>query len=150
MRICFNTSALNRPFDDLSVEKVRTEAEAVLLLVAEVEAGRVELMSSEYLVFEVTQTPDGDRAHRVMTLLGLAKTAVKASPAVVSRAHVLERLGLRGLDALHVASAEAGTAGLLVTTDDRMLRRARRASGHLQIQVVTPVQALARLLAERE
>lgn len=150
MRIYFNTSALNRPFDDLSVEKVRTEAEAVLLLVAEVEAGRVELMSSEYLVFEVTQTPDVDRAHRVMTLLGLAKTAVKASPAVVSRAHLLERLGLRGLDALHVASAEAGTAGLLVTTDDRMLRRARRASGHLQIQVVTPVQALARLLAERE
>ncbi len=45
MRIYFNTSALNRPFDDLSVAKVRTEAEAVLLLVAEVEAGRVDLMS---------------------------------------------------------------------------------------------------------
>jgi hypothetical protein len=45
VRIYLNTSALNRPFDDLSVAKVRTEAEAVLLLVAEVEAGRVELMS---------------------------------------------------------------------------------------------------------
>ena len=141
MRIYLNTSALNRPFDDLSVAKVRTEAEAVLLLVAEVEAGRVELMSSEYLLFEVFQTPDMDRAHRVMTLLGLAKTAVKASPAVVSRAHALERLGLRGLDALHVASAEAATADLLVTSDDRMRRRARRASAQLQVNVVTPVEA---------
>ena len=52
--------------------------------------------------------------------------------------------------ALHVASAEAATADMLVTTDDRMLRRARRASSQLQINVVTPVQALARLLAERE
>ena len=150
MRIYLNTSALNRPFDDLSVAKVRTEAEAVLLLVAEVEAGRAELISSEYLLFEVAQTPDVDRAHRVITLLGLAKKVINVSPAVVSRAHGLERLGLRGLDALHVASAEAATADMLVTTDDRMLRRARRASSQLQINIVTPVQALARLLAERE
>jgi len=150
VRIYFNTSALNRPFDDLSVAKVRTEAEAVLLLVAEVEAGRAELMSSEYLLFEVAQTPDVDRARRVMTLLGLAKTAVKASPAVVSRARVLQRLGLRGLDALHLASAEAARADMLVTTDDRMHHRARRSSAELQVNVVTPVQALARLFAERE
>jgi len=120
------------------------------MLVAEVEASRAELVTSEYLVFEVSQTPDVDRAHRVMTLLGPAKTTVKASPDVVARAHQLERLGLRGLDALHVASAEAAAAEFLVTTDDRMLRRTRRASAQLQVKVVTPVQALARLLAERE
>ncbi len=85
-----------------------------------------------------------------MTLLGLGKTAVRASPSVVSRAHALERQGFRGLDALHVASAEAAAADMLVTTDDRMLRRARRALAELQVNVVTPVQALARLLAESE
>ena len=150
MRPYLNTSALNRPFDDLSVAMVRTEADAVLLLLAEVEAGRAELVSSEYLLFEVAQTPDVDRARRVTTLLGLAKTTAKASPAVVSRAHALERMGLRGLDALHVASAEGGTADLLVTTDERMLRRTRRASTQLEIEVVTPVEALARLLSDRD
>ncbi len=150
MRIYLNTSALNRPFDDLSVAKIRNEAEAVLLLVAEIEAGRAELVSSEYLLFEVGHTPDADRAQRVMTLVRLAKVLVKASPVVVSRARVLERLGLRGLDALHIASAEAATTDLLVTTDDRMLRLARRASTQLQVNVVTPVQGLARLLEERE
>lgn len=70
-------SALNRPFDDLSVAKIRTDAEAVLLLIAEVEGGRAELVSSEYLLFEVAQTPDLDRAHRVTTLLGLGTTVVR-------------------------------------------------------------------------
>jgi predicted nucleic acid-binding protein len=135
---------------DLSVARVRTEAEAVLLILAEVEAGRAELVRSEYLLFEVAQTPDADRARRVATLLRLAKTTVKATPAVVSRAHALERLGLRGLDALHIASAEGASADLLVTTDDRMLRRAHRHAAELQIDVVTPVEGLARLLAERE
>jgi hypothetical protein len=60
--------------------KVRTEAEAVRMLVAEVEANRAELVTSEYRVFEVSQTPDVDRAHRVMTLLEPAKTTSKRLP----------------------------------------------------------------------
>ena len=65
MRLYLDTSALNRPFDDLSVARVRPEADAVLLRLAEVEAGRAELVSSECLLFEVAQTPDIDRAYRV-------------------------------------------------------------------------------------
>ena len=150
VRLYLNTSALNRPFDDLTVPNVRAEAEAVLLLVAEFEAGRAELLASQYLLFEVEQTPDRDRAQRVRSLLRLATSTVKTSPTLVARARGLERSGLRGLDALHVASAEAGGADLLVTTDDRMLRRARRVRSEVRVDVVRPVQALARLSVERE
>ena len=41
MRVYFNTSALNRPRDDLSSERVRLEAEAMVGLLAAVESGRV-------------------------------------------------------------------------------------------------------------
>ena len=41
MRVYFNTSALNRPLDDLSSERVRIEAEAVVALLAAVEDGVV-------------------------------------------------------------------------------------------------------------
>ncbi len=145
MRIYLNTSALSRPFDDLRVPRVRLEAEAVTALVAAVEAGQAELLSSEYLLFEVGQHPDPDRANRVRAPLQLAKTVVTLSPRVVARAHELERFGLRGLDAFHVACAEAGLAALLVTTDDRMLRRARRAGPELTVRVVSPLDALAAL-----
>jgi predicted nucleic acid-binding protein len=147
VRLYLNTSALNRPFDDRSLPRVRFEAEAVRNLVAKLEAGKAQLVSSEYLMFEVRQTPDADRLHRVMRMLRLATVVVIASPEVITRAKAIEAFGFRGLDALHIASAEAGNADALVTCDDRMLRRARRAGRELQIEVVTPIEALAKLAA---
>lgn len=53
MRIYFNTSALNRPMDDLSSDRVRLEAEAVVGLLEAVESGGVDWVGSAYLDFEV-------------------------------------------------------------------------------------------------
>ena len=142
MRVYFNTSALNRPLDDLSSERVRIEAEAVVALLAAVEGGIVEWIGSEYLEFEVEQDPDDERVRRVRGLLVGARMRVPASDAVADRARALERLGLRGLDALHVASAEAGGADLLITTDDRMIRRAARVVRGLRVRLVTPPEAV--------
>jgi predicted nucleic acid-binding protein len=143
MRIYFNTSALNRPFDDLSSERVRVEAEALVSLLAAVEDGVLDWIGSEYLEFEVEQDPDEERVRRVRSLLALAKGRVRTSETVVRRARALERMGLRGLDALHIACAEAGRAELLVTTDDRMIRRAARTRGELHVRLLTPPEALS-------
>lgn len=149
VRIYMNTSALSRPFDDLHVPRVRLEAEVVTTLIAAVEGGEAELISSDYLAFEVRQYPDPDKAERILVLLTLARAVVKLSGGVATRARELEQFGLRGLDALHIASAEAGSADLLVTTDDRMLRRAHRAGTELTVRVVSPTEALARVIARR-
>lgn len=149
MRIYFNTSALNRPLDDLSFERARLEAEAVVGLLAAVESGRVDWIGSAYLDFEVEQDPDGERVRRVRSLLRLVRERVAASGAVAARARALERVGLRGLDALHMASAEAGGAELLITTDDRMIRRAVRAGRDLRVRLVTPQEAVA-ILSRRQ
>jgi predicted nucleic acid-binding protein len=145
MRIYLNTSALNRPLDDLSSERVRVEAEAMVALLAAIEDGFVEWVGSEYLEFEIGQDPDGERVNRVRSLLALVRTRVPISEAVANRARAIERIGLRGIDALHVAAAEAGQADLLVTTDDRMLRRAARAALPLPVRLVTPLEAMALL-----
>jgi hypothetical protein len=108
VRIYFNSSALNRPFDDLSAARVRGEAEAVAALFAEIECGRAELVSSEHLVYEVGQNPDRERAGRAATLLEVAFALVEISSDVAARARDLESGGLRGLDALHPAAAEHG------------------------------------------
>jgi predicted nucleic acid-binding protein len=146
MRLYFNTSALNRPLDDLSSERVRLEAEAMAALLAAVEDGAAHWVGSEYLDFEVGQDPDGERVKRVRSLFGLVRIRVPASVAAADRARVLERRGLRGLDALHVASAEAGGADLLVSTDDRM--RSPRAVRDLRVRLVTPQEAVS-ILSER-
>ncbi len=149
MRVYFNTSALNRPLDSLSSERVRLEAEAVVALLAAAEDGALEWVGSEYLDFEVSQDPDRERVTRMRSLLGLVETRIATSDAVAGRARALERFGLRGLDALHVASAEAGRADLLVTTDDRMIRRVARAGREVRVRVVAPVEAMALLAGRR-
>lgn len=149
MRVYFNTSALNRPFDNLSSERVRLEAEAVVVLLAAVEDGSLEWVGSEYLDFEVSQDPDRERVRRVSGLLGLAATRIETSNAVAGRARVLERLGLRGLDALHIASAETGRVDWLVTPDDRMIRRVAQAGREVRVQLVGPVEAVALLMRRR-
>jgi predicted nucleic acid-binding protein len=149
MRVYLNTSALNRPFDDLSSERVRVEAEAVVALLAAIEDGALEWVGSEYLDFEVSQDPDLERVHRVSGLLRLATTRVEVSRGVTTRARALERFGLRGLDALHVASAEAGQADLLVTTDERMIRRVGRAGREVRVTLVGPAEAVALLTRGR-
>jgi predicted nucleic acid-binding protein len=70
---------------------------------------------------------------------------VAATAPVILRARALERHGLRGLDALHVAAAEAGGAELLVTTDDRLVKRAARAGVALATRIVFPPEAMAEL-----
>jgi predicted nucleic acid-binding protein len=145
MRVYFNTSALNRPLDDLTSDRVRVEAEAVVALLAAVEDGLVDWIGSEYLDFEVDQDPDAERRRRVKTLLRLVRTRIETSPDVADRARALQRRGFRGLDALHVASAEAGGVELLVTTDDRMKRRAGRIAAELKVNLVAPPEALALL-----
>lgn len=147
MRIYFNTSALNRPLDDQSSERVRLEAEAVTTLLSSVERGAVEWVCSDYLRYEVDQNPDRERAERVRSLLVAARKQVPTDPAIVARALELERHGYRGLDALHIAAAESGGADLLVTTDDRMLRRAARAGAAINLKVLGPVEA-ARIVDE--
>jgi predicted nucleic acid-binding protein len=142
MRVYFNTSALNRPLDALSSERVRIEAEAVVAILAAIEDGVLEWIGSEYLDFEISQDPDRERVQRVTGLLRLVGHRVEMSDAVVDRARALEGSGLRGLDALHIASAEAGRADLLVTTDDRMIRRAARAGSRVRVPLVGPVEAL--------
>jgi hypothetical protein len=145
VRLYLNTSALNLPFDDLTAQRVRLEAEAVAALLSAVEEGKARLLGSDYLDFEVGQDPDPERVHRVRALLRPAAEHVGAAGDVVSRARELESLGLRGLDALHIASAEAGRADLLITTDDRMIRASRKAKGSLRVEVVGPAEALARM-----
>jgi hypothetical protein len=93
MRIYFNTSALSRPFDDLSSPRTRVEAEAVVALLEAAERGTLEWIGSEYLDFEITQDPDRARIQRLQSLMALVRTRVEMSQAIARRARELERVG---------------------------------------------------------
>ena len=60
----------------------------------------------------------------------------------IQRANELEAVGYGAFDALHLSTAEAGNAEVLLTTDDRFIKRAARAVGSPRIRVLNPVEWL--------
>ncbi len=48
-------------------------------------------------------------------------------------------MGFKAMDSLHMVCAEKTNCAVLLTTDDRLLRVARRNAAQLGVQVMSPV-----------
>ncbi|MFL6208862.1 MAG: PIN domain-containing protein [Pyrinomonadaceae bacterium] len=139
VQVYLDACCLNRPFDDQTQNRIRLEAEAVLLILSQVEAGRWQWVGSEALDYEIEQTPNAERRMRVRLMTKAVHRSIKVEAAEEARAQQLATLGFHALDALHLACAESGGADVLLTTDDRLLRLAVRLSAQLHIRVENPL-----------
>ncbi len=139
MRIYLDACCLNRLTDDQDQTRVREEAEAVEQVLRLVRTRGIEWVSSVALQAEIEQNPDPERRRAVKALLLLATETISLDARVVLRAKGLELAGYGAFDALHLSSAEAGSADALLTTDDRFTKRAGRAVGSPSIRVLNPV-----------
>jgi predicted nucleic acid-binding protein len=139
MKIYLDACSLQRPLDNKNQIRVALEAEAILGVLALCEAGDLELISSEVLVFEVEHTPQLSRREYGREVLAKAKSFVSLRDAIEGRAHTFTTAGVKPLDALHLASAEEARADFFCTCDDRFLKKARNLPG-LKVKVVSPVE----------
>lgn len=137
--IYLDVCCLNRPFDDQTQARIRLEAEAVLVILAQCEAGDWEWIGSQILDYEIQQTPDPERRRRVQLVASHAHRSVIVGSPEVERAQELEAWGFAAFDALHLACAESGGATVFLTTDDRLLRKAGAHAARLQIRVENPL-----------
>ena len=84
--------------------------------------------------------PSMARRVEAQTSLALAVTRIEIDASVALRARVLVDLGHDGpFDAIHIAAAEAAGADVLLTTDDRLVKRTERKLGNLRITVRNPL-----------
>ncbi|MFO7633884.1 MAG: hypothetical protein R6W76_15170, partial [Caldilinea sp.] len=107
MKVYLDNCCLQRPLDDKRQVRVQLEAEAVLAILTLYEAQKISLVSSEVLEFELAQNPDQQRKVYVEQILYGAALKVVVNDAIASRAKELEARGFRGMDAVHLACAEA-------------------------------------------
>ena len=80
-----------------------------------------------------------DRRENAEALLTFAKQVIKLNDGIVIRARDLQTAGFSEFDALHLACAESAHVDVFLTTDDRLMRAAHRASGKLAIRILNPV-----------
>jgi predicted nucleic acid-binding protein len=119
---------------------VRLETEAVLGLVQLSILGELRWVTSDALELESSQNPDTDRRGEVDLLLRTATTRVAVGLHERQRGRELEALGFKAFDALHIACAERASVDALLTTDDRLWRRAQRETGKLAVRVENPAK----------
>lgn len=125
MRLYLDTSVLNRPFDDQSQVKVFLETQAMLLILQMIESKRVELVRSNVLDYENSRNSSSERAKAVELYLSLATFRQVANELIRQRALELEQKGVKAIDALHVACAEAAQCDYLLTCDKRLINRCK-------------------------
>jgi len=74
-------------------------------------------------------------------VFALAKAFIPLTPEAKEMASQLLQHGVKPLDALHLALAEAAAVDYFCTCDDRLRRRAKRIRG-LQVKVVSPLELI--------
>jgi predicted nucleic acid-binding protein len=124
MRLYFDTCSLQRPLDERSQTRIVLEAEAILALLTLCEHGQAELVVSDMVVYESNNNPHPQKRQFVMEVINHAKDHVSLSLAIEQRATSFEQGGVKPVDALHLALAEAAHVDYFCTCDDRFYRRA--------------------------
>ena len=139
MKIYLDVCCLNRPFDDQTQERVHLEAEAILVVLNHIESSEWSLISSGAINYEISRTPDEERRSRLQSLVQSASLFVTVDQQIQARAEMIQSLGLRAVDALHVACAEMGMADVMLSTDDKLVRLAQRNKDRIHVQISNPL-----------
>jgi predicted nucleic acid-binding protein len=140
MKIYLDVCCWNRPFDGQSQNRVRLEAEAVLSILEMAESGELEIIGSDIIDEELSEMPDHEKREKVELLLALPSSHISLSSTTERRAMELQKWNIAPLDALHLATAESVEADWFLTTDDDLLRKAKRAG--LKVKVENPAKWL--------
>jgi len=138
VKIYLDLCAIQRPLDTSNQVRIALESEAVLGIITFCDIGQAELLSSEVLLYESEQSSLPVRKEHTLSVLEKAKNVLVITEKERSRAAEIMQVGVKPLDALHLALAESGSADYFCTCDDKLLRNAKRING-LSVKVVNPV-----------
>lgn len=141
-KIYLDTCCLSRPFNDQISIRICRETEAVEMILKNFSTGDWFWIVSGALTLEVDNNRDMSQRNEMKYQMADADINVSISEIEKARGRDLEKLGFKQLDALHLACAERGNADVFLTTDDRLLRRAKRFSSKLHVRVENPYEWL--------
>jgi predicted nucleic acid-binding protein len=145
IKVYLDASALNRIFDDQSQARIFLEASSMLIIFSLLEASMIEIITSEVLSFENEKNPFSERHVFVEEVLARAVSKRRLDGNILERARAIEEQGVKGIDALHLACAEASEADYFLTCDDRILKHY---SGN--VMACNPIQFVLSFMEESD
>jgi hypothetical protein len=120
--IYLDTNAYSRPFDDQTQTDIQAEANAFLDIIAEVKSGKLLLLGSDILEFEVHNVFNEEKRSKIENYLSLCRTQIENSADLLSLGKQISYdCGIKGRDALHIASAIIGQARYFLSCDKKVV-----------------------------
>ncbi len=136
MRLYLDNCCFNRPFDDQQMLTIRLETEAKLHIQSAIRNGEYNLGWSYVLNYENGANPLGERRTEIQRWEEIADSFTRETPAILKRMNEIAERGIKPLDALHIACAEAMSCEYFLTVDKGILKKANTISG---ISILNPV-----------
>jgi len=146
MKIYFDVCCLNRPFDDQTHDRIHLEAEAVLAIIRRVEESSWQWISSDAVAYEISNTPNEERQERLWSLESRATDSIDLTDTILQHAEAIQTLRFTSYVALHLAFASSVNADVFLSTDDKLLKRAKRYPEEIKIMAANPLAWLQEVM----
>ncbi|NEO46143.1 MAG: PIN domain-containing protein [Moorea sp. SIO4A3] len=137
--IYLDVCCLNRPFDDWRQDRIRLEGQTILDIFQRFYSEEWKLVSSEAIEAELNRMVNLDKLDRIRKLLRVAENQIILTDEIDKRSQEIEKLGFGLYDSFHIACAETAKVDVLLTTDDRLLKKAIKYSHLLKVKLDNPV-----------
>lgn len=95
---------------------------------------------------EIYKTPNDERQERLWQVEQKANERLELTDAVFQLAESLQKLGFTEYDALHLAFAISAKVDVLLSTDDKLVKRANANFTTLQLKVANPLAWLQEVI----
>jgi len=139
VRIYLDNCCYNRPFDEQVSVLIRLETDAKLHIQQLIYSGSLELCWSFVLDYENAANPFEEVRSQIQQWQKRAVVDCVLSAGILEKASQLMALGLRQMDAAHVACAICMRAECFLTTDKKLLSKAIP-----EISVLNPIDFVRR------
>jgi len=123
MKVYFDNSVLNRPFDDQSIPQIRLETIAIFFILELIEKRKIKLINSSVIEYENSKNPFFERKIWISVYLSKATLFQKINSKIKERAKMIKKFKIPPIDCLHLASAEAAKVDYFITCDYDVIRR---------------------------
>jgi predicted nucleic acid-binding protein len=139
-KIYLDSCCVSRPYDNQTQNRIKSESAAIMRIITRFWHGEWQSITSKVLQFEINQISDLTKRSFVKALFASIPQTIFVSVGVseIFRGKQLEALGFKEYDALHIACAETAKADVFLTTDDAVIRRAKRLRSQLRVRVENP------------
>jgi len=126
MKLYLDNCCFNRPFDDQSNFRIQLEAEAKLRIQRDIREGKHQLVWFYILDYENGKNPYRERREQIARWESRACEVVESMPQIPRLAGHLMELGIKQMDAMHLACAITACCDYFITTDKGILKRSVR------------------------